>query len=226
MATGSAPTRDISPSARSPSSRGSTSRGRSGGSWSARATPGAGRPWTPPCASEVSQTCGERVLFPAICADRGAAVVAAGYSCRTQIHQATGGAPVHLAHLAAAVLARPRNCRTPRRPGHGHFELRFGLVVQANGFLPSRLANHQHPPTPARGFREAIFSSRAAAVTVSSSPPQQRCHPDPANPRAHPAVPETDITLLCRGTAGSSTHDQPCTNLRARAKPQLTNPNP
>ena len=54
---------------------------------------------------EVSQACGERVLFPAIRADRGAAVVADGYSCRTQIRQATGGAPVHLAHLAAAVLA-------------------------------------------------------------------------------------------------------------------------
>ena len=54
---------------------------------------------------EVSQACGERVLFPAIRADRGATVVADGYSCRTQIRQATGGAPVHLARLAAAVLA-------------------------------------------------------------------------------------------------------------------------
>ena len=57
---------------------------------------------------EVSQACGERVLFPAIRAGRGAAVVADGYSCRTQIRQATGGAPVHLAHLAAAVLAPVR----------------------------------------------------------------------------------------------------------------------
>ena len=56
---------------------------------------------------EVSQACGERVLFPAIRADRDASVVADGYSCRTQIRQATGGAPVHLAHLAAAVLAPP-----------------------------------------------------------------------------------------------------------------------
>ena len=57
---------------------------------------------------EVSQACGERVLFPAIRAARDASVVADGYSCRTQIRQATGGAPVHLAHLAAAVLAPPR----------------------------------------------------------------------------------------------------------------------
>ena len=63
---------------------------------------------------EVSQACGERVLFPAIRAGRGAAVVADGYSCRTQIRQATGGAPVHLAHLAAAVLApvRTRSARS------------------------------------------------------------------------------------------------------------------
>jgi len=63
---------------------------------------------------EVSQACGERVLFPAIRADQDAAVVADGYSCRTQIRQATGGAPVHLAHLAAAVLApvRTRSARS------------------------------------------------------------------------------------------------------------------
>ena len=54
---------------------------------------------------EVSQACGERVLFPAIRADRAASVVADGYSCRTQIRQSTDGNPVHLAHLAAAVLA-------------------------------------------------------------------------------------------------------------------------
>ena len=62
---------------------------------------------------EVSQACGERVLFPAIRAGRDAAVVADGYSCRTQIRQATGGAPVHLAHLAAAVLA-PLRTRSGR----------------------------------------------------------------------------------------------------------------
>ena len=56
----------------------------------------------------ISHACGERVLFPAIRA-AGSAVrlIADGYSCRTQIRQATDGEPVHLAHLAAAVLARP-----------------------------------------------------------------------------------------------------------------------
>ena len=54
---------------------------------------------------EVSQACGERVLFPAIRAGRDASVVADGYSCRNQIRQAAGGAPVH---LAAAVVAPVR----------------------------------------------------------------------------------------------------------------------
>ncbi|HYZ54776.1 MAG TPA: FAD-linked oxidase C-terminal domain-containing protein, partial [Streptosporangiaceae bacterium] len=56
----------------------------------------------------ISHACGERVLFPAIRA-AGSAVrlIADGYSCRTQIRQATDGEPVHLAHLAAAVIARP-----------------------------------------------------------------------------------------------------------------------
>jgi hypothetical protein len=43
-------------------------------------------------------------LLPAGCE---AADVADGCSCRTQIRQATDGAPVHLAHLAAAVVVRP-----------------------------------------------------------------------------------------------------------------------
>ena len=62
---------------------------------------------------EVSQACGERVLFPAIRAARDACVVADGYSCRTQIRQSTDGAPVHLAHLAAAVLAPPGQAPEP-----------------------------------------------------------------------------------------------------------------
>ncbi len=54
---------------------------------------------------EVSQACAERVLFPAVRAADGAThVVADGYSCRTQIRQGTGAAPVHLAHLAARAL--------------------------------------------------------------------------------------------------------------------------
>ena len=53
---------------------------------------------------EVSQACAERVLFPALRADQQASVVADGYSCRTQIRQGVDREPVHLAHLAAAVL--------------------------------------------------------------------------------------------------------------------------
>jgi Fe-S oxidoreductase len=53
---------------------------------------------------EVSQACAERVLYPALRADQQAQVVADGYSCRTQIRQGVGRDPVHLAHLAAAVL--------------------------------------------------------------------------------------------------------------------------
>jgi FAD/FMN-containing dehydrogenase/Fe-S oxidoreductase len=53
---------------------------------------------------EVSQACAERVLYPALRADQEAQVVADGYSCRTQIRQGVDRDPVHLAHLAAAVL--------------------------------------------------------------------------------------------------------------------------
>jgi FAD/FMN-containing dehydrogenase/Fe-S oxidoreductase len=57
---------------------------------------------------EVSQAVGERVLFPAVRAALAdpapVAVVADGYSCRTQISQSTEGTPVHLAHFAAAAL--------------------------------------------------------------------------------------------------------------------------
>jgi len=68
---------------------------------------------------QVSQACGERVLFPAIRADRAASVVADGYSCRTQIRQSTDAAPVHLAHLAAAILAPSSQGPAGRRGGAG-----------------------------------------------------------------------------------------------------------
>ena len=62
---------------------------------------------------EVSQACAERVLYPALRADQEAQVVADGYSCRTQIRQGVDRDPVHLAHLAAAVLTSSDSQVTP-----------------------------------------------------------------------------------------------------------------
>jgi Fe-S oxidoreductase len=54
---------------------------------------------------EVSQAVGEAVLLPAVrAADAGTAVLADGYSCRTQVRQGTERAPEHLAELAARAL--------------------------------------------------------------------------------------------------------------------------
>jgi FAD/FMN-containing dehydrogenase/Fe-S oxidoreductase len=58
---------------------------------------------------EVSMACAERVLLPAVrAADPATAVLADGFSCRTQLRQAgtggPGGRPVHLAQLAARAL--------------------------------------------------------------------------------------------------------------------------
>jgi hypothetical protein len=56
---------------------------------------------------EVSQTCAERVLYPALrAADRDSVVLADGFSCRTQIEQGDAGGrqAVHLAELLAAAL--------------------------------------------------------------------------------------------------------------------------
>ena len=56
---------------------------------------------------EVSTACAERGLMPAVrAADADTAVLADGFSCRTQIRQLddTGHEPVHLAHLAATAL--------------------------------------------------------------------------------------------------------------------------
>ena len=58
---------------------------------------------------EVSMACAERVLLPAVrAADDGTAVLADGFSCRTQLRQAglsgPGGEPVHLAQLAVRAL--------------------------------------------------------------------------------------------------------------------------
>ena len=54
---------------------------------------------------EVSMACAERVLLPAIrAAGDDVAVLADGFSCRTQVRQASEREPVHLAQLAARAL--------------------------------------------------------------------------------------------------------------------------
>jgi Fe-S oxidoreductase len=54
---------------------------------------------------EVSMACAERVLLPAVrAADADVAVLADGFSCRTQLRQAGEREPVHLAQLAARAL--------------------------------------------------------------------------------------------------------------------------
>jgi Fe-S oxidoreductase len=54
---------------------------------------------------EVSMACAERVLLPSVrAADPDVAVLADGYSCRTQLRQAGQREPVHLAQLAARAL--------------------------------------------------------------------------------------------------------------------------
>ena len=54
---------------------------------------------------EVSMACAERVLLPAVrAADDDVAVLADGYSCRTQLRQAGQREPTHLAELAATAL--------------------------------------------------------------------------------------------------------------------------
>jgi FAD/FMN-containing dehydrogenase/Fe-S oxidoreductase len=54
---------------------------------------------------DVSMACAERVLLPAVrAADADVAVLADGFSCRTQLRQAGQREPVHLAQLAARAL--------------------------------------------------------------------------------------------------------------------------
>ncbi|HTK64710.1 MAG TPA: FAD-binding and (Fe-S)-binding domain-containing protein [Pseudonocardia sp.] len=54
---------------------------------------------------EVSMACAERVLLPAVrAADDDVAVLADGFSCRTQLRQAGQREPVHLAQIAARAL--------------------------------------------------------------------------------------------------------------------------
>jgi FAD/FMN-containing dehydrogenase/Fe-S oxidoreductase len=54
---------------------------------------------------EVSMACAERVLLPAVrAADPDVAVLADGFSCRTQLRQADTREPIHLAQLAARAL--------------------------------------------------------------------------------------------------------------------------
>jgi Fe-S oxidoreductase len=67
---------------------------------------------------KISQAIGERRLFPAV---RAAAaetlIVADGFSCREQIHQATGRRALHLAELLQMGIRDPESGM--RDPGSG-----------------------------------------------------------------------------------------------------------
>jgi Fe-S oxidoreductase len=53
----------------------------------------------------VAMAVGERRLLPAVrAAAPGTLVLADGFSCRTQVEQATGRRPLHLAELLASAL--------------------------------------------------------------------------------------------------------------------------
>jgi hypothetical protein len=55
---------------------------------------------------DVSQTCGELALLPAVrAADKEAVVVTDGFSCREQVQQATDRRPMHFAELCKMALA-------------------------------------------------------------------------------------------------------------------------
>ncbi|WP_163510715.1 FAD-binding and (Fe-S)-binding domain-containing protein [Fodinicola acaciae] len=61
---------------------------------------------------EVSMACAERKLLPAVRdASADTEILADGFSCRTQIRQASGREPVHLAQLAARGFAWPKGLR-------------------------------------------------------------------------------------------------------------------
>jgi FAD/FMN-containing dehydrogenase/Fe-S oxidoreductase len=56
---------------------------------------------------DVSMACAEQALLPAVrAAEPGTEVVADGFSCRTQLRQAIGTEPVHLATLVARAVGR------------------------------------------------------------------------------------------------------------------------
>ncbi len=70
---------------------------------------------------EVSEACGERVLFPALrAAEPTDVILADGFSCRTQIEQGnTGGRQaVHLAELLATALHTDDGGPTPNGTVH------------------------------------------------------------------------------------------------------------
>jgi Fe-S oxidoreductase len=67
---------------------------------------------------EVSQKAGERVLLPKVRQAAGdTLVIADGFSCRTQIEQATGRKAVHLAQVVEMALREARSATSGVR-GH------------------------------------------------------------------------------------------------------------
>jgi Fe-S oxidoreductase len=90
---------------------------------------------------DVSQACGERVLFPAVRrAGRDTLVVTDGFSCKTQLEQGTGTRALHLAELLQHARGRtaeqpqPSPARRAARAG----TLAAGTLALAAGCLALR----------------------------------------------------------------------------------------
>ncbi len=80
---------------------------------------------------EVSQACGERALFPAVrAAGEDALLVADGFSCKTQIEQATGRKAMHVAQVLKLARGGDPFEQPPRAPSN-RLLLGVGLAAAA-----------------------------------------------------------------------------------------------
>ena len=105
---------------------------------------------------EVSEACAESVLLPsARDAEPGTAILADGFSCRTQLHELDSGGRegVHLAELLARGL-----------PGRRHSPGSVGDEVSGNDLEPG-----DRPRTPSRAARAAALATTALAAGAATA---------------------------------------------------------
>lgn len=99
---------------------------------------------------KISQAIGEQRLLPAVrAARRDELLIADGFSCQTQIQQATGRKPMHLAEVIASALTHERKLQRPinaQRPGSKVLTgaLAVGGALLVGGLLLRATAKARH----------------------------------------------------------------------------------
>jgi len=123
---------------------------------------------------DVSAKVGELVLLPAVRqASKDTLIIADGFSCREQIHQATDREALHTAQVLQLALEQAR-AEHPGQAGTTSRNSGSRVMRLAPAAYPEKIFTERRQRERARANRKAVGALGAAAILILSIWAQQR----------------------------------------------------